>query len=241
MRNLCFLATIITVSMLLGAEADMGKPVEEEPLTDIQKKVNDLWVNLLHAKPFQIDNDESAYAICNVAPSSKLEPSDIQVTGQVLFKQAYPNGKLEAIFNLEGFPIDANQSLRAIHIHNYGDLTDGCNSAGPHYNPFSVNHPLHPGDFGNFRVRAAKIQKHLTNLEATIFGPYSIIGRSIVIHEQADDLGKGSNQASLENGNAGKRLACCVIGFSNKNNWEKYYQGSAGAKIVRFSRRVKNV
>ncbi len=31
------------------------------------------------------------------------------------------------------------------------------------------------------------------------------------IHEQADDLGQGGNSGSLASGNAGARIACCVI------------------------------
>ena len=37
-----------------------------------------------------------------------------------------------------------------------------------------------------------------------LIGEYSIIGRSVVLHERIDDLGKGNVPASLLNGNAGK-------------------------------------
>ena len=33
----------------------------------------------------------------------------------------------------------------------------------------------------------------------------------------ADDCGKGSNPDSLITGNAGKRIACSIIGYSKKN------------------------
>ena len=45
-------------------------------------------------------------------------------------------------------------SLHGFHIHEYGDLTEGCKTAGPHYNPFAVEHGAysgvrHVGDMGN--------------------------------------------------------------------------------------------
>ena len=45
-----------------------------------------------------------------------------------------------------------------------------------------------------------------------------IYGRSIVIHDGVDDLGRGTgkNKAeSLKTGNAGTRLACGIIGRQN--------------------------
>ncbi|XP_063777909.1 extracellular superoxide dismutase [Cu-Zn]-like [Pseudophryne corroboree] len=228
---------IFFILVCFGAKVDVGQASQAEMIADISQKVNQLYDVLLQGT--QDSTNRTIYAICNLQPNPKLNSSDLKITGQVLLKQTYPYGNLEAVFTVEGFPMDANQSVRAIHIHSYGDLSNGCDSAGGHYNPFSVNHPDHPGDFGNFRVRNGKIQQHLTNLEANLFGPYSAVGKSIVVHKLADDLGKGDNQASLENGNAGARLACCVIGSSSKTNWDKYMQDNAMLKNPRVSRRVK--
>lgn len=41
-----------------------------------------------------------------------------------------------------------------------------------------------------------------------------MIGRSIVVHANVDDLGRTNHPDSKITGNAGSRLACGVIGFS---------------------------
>jgi Cu-Zn family superoxide dismutase len=106
----------------------------------------------------------------------------------------------------------------AFHIHKSGDLRRGCDSCCKHYNPAMKNHgglhdsDSHAGDLGNieFNKEGNCMMKFTTNK----FTVQEIIGRSIIIHEQEDDLGKGGDEESLKTGNSGKRIACSVIGYS---------------------------
>ncbi|XP_048052687.1 extracellular superoxide dismutase [Cu-Zn] [Megalobrama amblycephala] len=163
-----------------------------------------------------VERSDSLLAVCRMHPNTRLAPGLPRVYGHILFKQSGPKEKLRVTFKLHGLPVDSQQP-RAMHIHEYGDLTKGCGSTGGHYNPLSVNHPQHPGDFGNFVPVNGKIRKSQDS-SATLFGRDSILGRSVVIHEGEDDLGRGGNVESLLNGNAGGRLACCVIGLGNTQN-----------------------
>lgn len=47
-----------------------------------------------------------------------------------------------------------------------------------------------------------------------LIGATSVIGRSVVVHADVDDLGKGGHELSLTTGNAGARVACGVIGIA---------------------------
>ncbi|XP_062850820.1 extracellular superoxide dismutase [Cu-Zn] [Trichomycterus rosablanca] len=171
---------------------------------------------------FQPENKtRSLYAACRMHPNTQLAPGMPKVYGQVLFKQSDPEEGLAVRFRLHGLPPSATQ-LRAIHIHQYGDLSEGCASTGGHYNPLGVDHPNHPGDFGNFIAQKGKIRRCVYS-KATLHGELSVLGRAVVIHEKQDDMGKGHDAGSLLHGNAGGRLACCVIGITSPTLWDKYH------------------
>ncbi|ROL42201.1 Extracellular superoxide dismutase [Cu-Zn] [Anabarilius grahami] len=154
------------------------------------------------------------YATCEVTPVHNLPPSQPEIFGQILFKQLFPNGTLEVKINLRGFPAIDNQ-VRAIHIHEDGDLSHTLGS----HNPHDVDHPDHPGDLGNFASKQGVIRQFLTLPDAKLFGAHSILGRSVVVHEK-DDLGMGSDE-SKHRGNAGKAIAVCVIGITTPSLWQK--------------------
>ncbi|KAG8014763.1 Extracellular superoxide dismutase [Cu-Zn], partial [Nibea albiflora] len=163
------------------------------------------------------------YAACKMRPSTSLAQGLPKVYGQALFKQDYPQGTLKVLLRFNGFPTDGVPQLRAVHIHQYGDLSQGCDSTGGHYNPHGVHHPNHPGDFGNFEPQQGKINAMIDS-EATLFGGLSVIGRAVVVHEKLDDLGHGGDAGSLLHGNAGRRLGCCIIGISSPRLWNMHHK-----------------
>ncbi|XP_057583910.1 extracellular superoxide dismutase [Cu-Zn] [Hippopotamus amphibius kiboko] len=202
----------------------------EEQIRDTHAKVTAIWQELTQWRAGDGGQDPALHAACRVLPSATLAAAEPRVSGLVLFRQLRPGALLEAFFRLDGFPAEPNGTSRAIHVHQFGDLGQGCDSAGPHYNPLAVPHPQHPGDFGNFAVRDGRIWKYRAGLAASLYGPHSIAGRAVVVHAGEDDLGRGGNQASLENGNAGRRLACCVVGLCSPAPWARQAQEHAEHK-----------
>ena len=71
------------------------------------------------------------------------------------------------------------------------------------------------GDLGNVQGDdAGNCAVKMENTLVKLFGPHSVIGRSIVICVGADDGGRGGQEQSMTTGNAGPRLAFGVIGLS---------------------------
>lgn len=68
---------------------------------------------------------------------------------------------------------------------------------------------------GNIEAAADGIARiHIEDRLVKVIGATSIIGRSVVVHADVDDLGKGGHELSLTTGNAGGRVACGVIGIA---------------------------
>ena len=115
------------------------------------------------------------------------------------------------------------------HIHEFGDLSDGCESMCAHFNPFGKTHGgpesrvRHVGDLGNIQTDSlGNANYKFTDSMIKIRGQKSnIIGRGLVIHANTDDLGQGENDLTHITGNAGKRIACAVIGYARPISCKK--------------------
>lgn len=143
---------------------------------------------------------------------------DSTVSGLVTFEQASPSEETTVTWEITGNDPNAQ---RGFHVHQFGDNTNGCTSAGPHFNPFGQTHGAphdevrHVGDLGNIQTDSNGVaQGSKTDKLLTLFGENSILGRTVVVHGGEDDLGKGGHPDSLKTGNAGGRPACGVIGFA---------------------------
>ncbi|KAG8510321.1 Extracellular superoxide dismutase [Cu-Zn] [Galemys pyrenaicus] len=221
-----------------GPDAEGLSSHTQEQIRDMHAKVTEIWQGLKLHRAAGLSLDHALHAACRVQPSASLGAQQPRVSGLVLFRQPAGGALLEAFFDLEGFPADSNAS-RAVHVHEFGDLSQGCGAAGAHYNPLGVPHPQHPGDFGNFAVRDGRVWKYRSGLAPELSGPHSIMGRSLVVHAGVDDLGRGGNQASVENGNAGPRLACCVVSACGPELWARQSQEHAERKKRRRASECK--
>lgn len=149
-------------------------------------------------------------AVCVLKGSEKT-------TGTVHFTQEGPGKPVEVVGEITGL----GKGLHGFHIHEFGDNTNGCVSAGAHFNPHCKEHGApadknrHVGDLGNVTAGDNGVAKvHISDSIISLCGEHSIIGRSVVVHADPDDLGKGGHELSKTTGNAGARLACGVVGIT---------------------------
>jgi Cu-Zn family superoxide dismutase len=148
-----------------------------------------------------------------------INPDAGNVTGTLTLAQSDPEGPVTISGHLEKL---LPAGLHGFHVHQYGNLTQGCASAGAHFNPNNLTHGApedtdnrHVGDLGNVRADAnGNADISITDKIISLTGPCSVIGRALVVHLKQDDLGKGGDAESLKTGNAGSRVGCGVIGWA---------------------------
>ena len=134
-----------------------------------------------------------------------------QVEGYATFDDKPSGLHIEAVFT------KLPKGDHGFHIHTNGDLRgEGCMGACSHYNkgpkrnhggPPGSKGERHTGDLGNVSHMDHTYHYRLPGVTVT-----ELLGRTLIIHEDPDDLGKGQEEDSLTTGHAGKRIACAIIG-----------------------------
>ncbi len=151
------------------------------------------------------------------APASPLEGMVKAVTGGGTPPASLISGSAKFQETPEGLKItikfkSAPGGKHAVHIHQYGSCSNAGAAAGDHFNPTGTKHGLvekdgvanaHAGDLGNIDIGpdgTGTLRVTIPDLGLTS-GKYNVAGRSVILHEKADDLGQPA-------GNAGNRIGC---------------------------------
>jgi len=123
--------------------------------------------------------------------------------GEVLFHRYGSKGAL-LVVRASGLPPSA---FLALHIHATADCATGGDipfaHAGGHYDPHGREHPHHSGDLPP--LLSSEQGTALLAVYTDRFTPAEVVGRAVVIHEQADDF------RSQPSGDSGGRIACGPI------------------------------
>ena len=136
-----------------------------------------------------------------------------EIQGEAVAKQVGTKTRLSVTFT------KLPSGKHGFHIHKAGDLRgEGCLGACehlhigapmPHGGRPSSTPERHTGDLGNIELigkdaHYSYLIPHLT--------PDDLLGRSLIVHEDEDDLGKGNFPDSKTTGHSGKRIGCAIFG-----------------------------
>ncbi|KAI1286927.1 Superoxide dismutase [Halotydeus destructor] len=143
-----------------------------------------------------------------------------KVTGEVRFVQ-----QDNRFVSINGRIMNLVPGAHGLHIHENTVVKGSnlCDNLGPHFNPTKGSRHggksewvRHTGDLGNvFADQDGVAYFDITDTLIKLSGPNSINNRTLVITENADDLGKTNNDLSAINGNSGKVIACGTISIQN--------------------------
>ncbi|MDF1550458.1 MAG: superoxide dismutase family protein [Bacteroidales bacterium] len=175
---------------------DNGKGTDLDSIAETQHVMN-------NDMDMQHEATDIQKAICVLYPT---EGNDVH--GTVTFEQS--DSGVVVNVKIEGL----TPGKHGFHIHEFGDCSasDGT-SAGGHFNPTGMEHGSptgemrHVGDLGNLEANAeGKAEYTHVDQHLKLNGKNSILGRSIIVHADEDDL------KTQPTGNAGARVACGSIG-----------------------------
>ncbi len=145
-----------------------------------------------------------------------------RVQGNIIFEEDPINSQVKINIELTGL----SPGLHGFHIHEAGNIENQCKGCCAHFNPFGTVHGgpndlvRHVGDLGNITAdKNGRVSEIIYDKMIKLRGNRAnIIGRSVVVHTDEDNLGKPGDPESLLTGRSGGREACGVIGYA-----EAYY------------------
>lgn len=141
------------------------------------------------------------------------------VVGEVIFSELRDGTEIRGKFT------KLPPGKHGFHIHRAGDMRgEGCLGACEHYHrgppanhggpPISAAKSAaisaakrHTGDLGNIDISKKNYTYFLKGTHLS-----DLYGRSVIVHADEDDLGKGTEADSLTTGHSGKRIGCAIIG-----------------------------
>lgn len=136
---------------------------------------------------------------------------DTMVKGTVVFTESSTGTIVKVMFT------QLPSGHHGFHIHTNGDLREeGCMGACAHFHkgppcnhggPPGSKGERHTGDLGNVSQTNFLYRYVLKNVSVK-----ELLGRTVIVHADPDDLGLGGHDDSLVTGHAGKRIACSIIG-----------------------------
>jgi Cu-Zn family superoxide dismutase len=200
---LAFVATVAAPAIYAQEKPAPNTP----PGTERTEKVTEQATHgehAMHGEP-EVKGDDVTKAVAVLTPSSGSS-----VHGVITFTKEgdgiHVTGKIEGL----------TPGTHGFHVHEFGDCSaPDATSAGGHFNPSGEPHAApeaekrHEGDLGNVEADANGVANYDRVDKVLKFnGKGSIIGRSVVVHGNPDDL------KSQPAGNAGPRVACGVIGIA---------------------------
>jgi len=148
---------------------------------------------------------------------SSVSLSGESITGFLTFSQSTEDAATLITGSITGL----TPGKHGLHIHVFGDLSQGHTSTGGIFNPFGKNHGAPNdeermvGDLGNVTVtEQGECNVEIEDRVVKLIGPHSVIGRAVVVKAGEDDLGRGGHELSMTTGNSGARVASGVIGIS---------------------------
>ncbi|KAA0191207.1 Superoxide dismutase (Cu-Zn)-like protein 2 [Hyalella azteca] len=158
-------------------------------------------------------------ATCDLRPNTAPSPFSLVRGNITITQKKNEEGPVYFDLTIPGFRMNSvSEAVFGFHVHERPVTNGDCSSAGGHFNPHDSVHGgptdeiRHVGDLGNVVIPEGGLDGYLIVDHSVAFsGEDSIVGKSIVMHADTDDLGRGGDKGSQATGNAGARISCCTI------------------------------